>query len=46
LAFVARAPDQARGAFIDLQRQSTEPIQVEEIRIEPLRSDHAKDDTK
>jgi hypothetical protein len=46
LAFVARAPNQAREAFMDLQRQSTEPIQVEEIRIEPLRSDHARDDAK
>jgi hypothetical protein len=42
LAFVARSPGQAREAFIDLQRRSTEPIQVEEIKIEPLRSDDAK----
>src|ERR1017187_9325760 len=42
LALVARAPDQAREALLDLQRRSTEPIQVEEIRIEPLRSDDAK----
>jgi hypothetical protein len=46
LAFVTRAPDVAREAFIDLQRRSTEPIQVEEIRIEPLRSHDAKDDAK
>src|ERR1035441_543655 len=42
LALVARAPDQAREALLDLQRRSTEPIQVAEIRIEPLRSDDAK----
>jgi hypothetical protein len=42
LALVARAPDQAREALLDLQRRSTEPIQVEAIRIEPLRSDDAK----
>src|ERR1035441_2194506 len=42
LALVARAPDQAREALLDLQRRSTAPIQVEEIRIEPLRSDDAK----
>jgi hypothetical protein len=42
LAFVTRAPDQAREALLDLQRRSTEPIQVEEIKIKPLRSDDAK----
>jgi len=42
LALVARAPDQTREAFLDLQRRSVEPIQVETIRIEPLRSDDAK----
>ena len=42
LALVARAPEQAREALLDLQRRSAEPIQVEEIRIEPLRSDDAK----
>jgi len=42
LALVARAPDQAREAFLDLQRQSAEPIQIAKIRIEPIRSDDAK----
>ena len=42
VALVTRAPDQAREALLDLQRRSTEPIQVEEIKIEPLRSDDAK----
>ena len=44
LALVANAPDQAREAFKDLQRQSNEPIQLEAIKIEPLRShdDEAK----
>jgi uroporphyrinogen-III synthase len=46
LALVARAPDEAREALLDLQRRGTEPIPVEEIRIEPLRSDYANDDTK
>jgi hypothetical protein len=34
--------DQAREALLDLQRRGTEPIQIEEIKIEPLRSDDAK----
>jgi hypothetical protein len=42
LELAAQAPDQAREAMRDLQRQSTEPIQIAEIRIEPLRSDDAK----
>lgn len=42
LALVTRAPNQAREAFLDLQRRSTGPIQVEEIKIAPLRSDDAK----
>lgn len=36
LAWVARAPDQAREALLGLERRSTEPIQVAEIRIEPI----------
>jgi hypothetical protein len=46
LAVVTRAPNQALEAFNDLQRRSAEPIEFDEIKIEPLRSDHAKDDTK
>lgn len=46
LALVARAPDQARAALLDLARRSTEPIQVERIKIEPLRIDDEKQDTK
>jgi len=54
LALVARAPDQARDALLDLQRRGTEPLRIEEIGIEPLRShyvDHyanedANDDAK
>jgi len=42
LALVERAPE----ALLDLQRQSTEPIYIEEIKIEPLRSDDANDDAK
>jgi hypothetical protein len=46
LALAARAPDQMREASLDLKPLSTEPIQVEEINIEPLRSHDANDDTK
>jgi len=42
LALTERAPE----ALLDLQRQSTEPISIAEIKIEPLRSDDAKDDAK
>lgn len=40
LTLVERAP--ARDALLDLQRRSDEPIEVEAIKIEPLRSDDAK----
>ena len=46
VALVAIAPDQTREALLDLQRRSVEPIQMEEIKIEPLRSDDEKDDAK
>jgi len=39
---LAGAPDQVR-AWLDLERRNSKPIQVEEIRIEPLRSDDAND---
>lgn len=38
LALVTTDPGEARAVFADLQRQSTEPIQLEAIKIEPLRS--------
>jgi len=44
LALVALAPDQAREALLDLQRRSTEPIQVDQIKIDPLRSDYENND--
>jgi len=44
LALATSAP--AGEALLDLQRQSTEPIQFEAIKIEPLRSDDANDDAK
>jgi len=41
LALVAQAPDQTRDAFLDLQKKNNQPISVEAIQIEPLRSfDH------
>ncbi|HUE04085.1 MAG TPA: hypothetical protein VMR62_31335 [Bryobacteraceae bacterium] len=40
LTLVERAP--ARDALLDLQRRGDEPIEVEAIKIEPLRSDDAK----
>jgi hypothetical protein len=46
LALAARAPNPAGEALLDLERRGTEPIQVEEIKIEPLRSLYANDDTK
>jgi hypothetical protein len=36
LAFVTRAPKEAQAALIDWQQQSLEPIQIEEIKIQPL----------
>jgi hypothetical protein len=36
----------AQGALLDLQQRGAEPIQVEEIRIEPIRNTDAKDDAK
>ncbi|HXM42187.1 MAG TPA: hypothetical protein VN924_13115 [Bryobacteraceae bacterium] len=42
LALATRAPGQAREALLELPVRSTEPIRIEEIKIEPLRSDDAK----
>jgi hypothetical protein len=39
LALVEHAPDVAREAFLGLQPRTTEPIRLEEIKIEPLESD-------
>jgi hypothetical protein len=36
---VARAPDEARQAFMEMQQRSTESIRIEEIKIQPLQSD-------
>jgi hypothetical protein len=44
LALAARAPDQIREASLGLKPLSAEPIQVEEIKIEPLRRHDANDD--
>ena len=46
LALATTAPDQALEALLDLQRRSAEPIHIEEIKIEPLRSPDANDDAK
>jgi hypothetical protein len=42
LALVTRSPDETREAFRDLQQRSTEPIRLEEIKIEPLQSDGSR----
>ena len=42
LELVTNSPEQARAAFADLERQSTEPIRIVAIQIEPLRNDDAK----
>jgi hypothetical protein len=39
LAFVARSPKQAEELLADAKSRTTEPIQIEEIRIEPLQKD-------
>ncbi len=49
LAFVEQSPEQARAAFLDWPRQSDQPIQIDQITIQPLRSDYAnnpKNDSK
>jgi len=38
LAFVARLPKQAEEILINAKRRSAEPLQIEEIHIEPLES--------
>jgi len=42
LALATRPPDDARKAFSDLHRRAEEPIQFEEIKIEPLGSDGSR----
>ena len=39
LAFVTGAPKEAQEALIDAQQHSAEAIRIEEIKIQPLRSD-------
>jgi hypothetical protein len=38
LALVARAPDEARQAFMEMQQRCTESIRIDEIKIQPLQS--------
>lgn len=38
MTFVARAPDEAREVLIEARKRDAEPIQIEEIQIEPLQS--------
>jgi hypothetical protein len=45
LALVTGSPTQARDALLDLQQKTADPIRIEEIKIEPLRSNHATEDT-
>jgi len=39
LTLVARAPGEARQAFMEMQQRSTESIRIDEIKIQPLQSD-------
>jgi hypothetical protein len=39
LAFVARAPAEAREVLMSAQQQSIEPIRIEQIHIQPLQTD-------
>jgi hypothetical protein len=39
LTLVARAPDEARQAFMEMQQRSTESIRIDEIKIQPLQCD-------
>jgi len=39
LILVARAPREAREAFLEGPRQAAEPIRIEEIKIQPLQGD-------
>lgn len=42
LAFVERAPEQARELLIDARERSDQPIRMEDIQIPPLQSDQLK----
>jgi hypothetical protein len=46
LVLAARAPVETTEARLDLESRGVEPIRIEEIKIEPLRSNNANDEAQ